>query len=423
MRFIYDFFIQVYRTLILIASIWNQKAHAWITGRRGLLIRLEDRLSNVHADRIWMHCASVGEFEQGRPLLEAIRAQFPDIFIVLTFFSPSGYELRKNYAGADYVTYLPLDTPRNADRFVGVIHPRLAIIIKYEHWHHHLHALKSRGVPTILASSIFRSEQPFFRPWGRFWRRMLDCYDIIYVQDERSARLLEGIGISDRVRVAGDTRFDRVCSVAESSGAIEALDHLPESSDVIIAGSTWPEDERILSEYVNRHPDIRLIIAPHEITHDHLLSIERNFPKVVRWSECQIAGGSADLLKKTEWRTLLIDNIGMLSRLYRYGTVAYVGGGFHRAGIHNILEAAVYGVPVLFGPVHKKAREAADLKDLGGAFAVLDLSEMERIMEELLSHPGVMSASGKASANYVRRQSGATLKVMSGVQEYLRSRS
>lgn len=423
MRLLYDLLIQGYRLLIMIASVWNQKARLWSNGRKGWAGRLEEELKKVQADRIWMHCASVGEFEQGRPILEAIRERYPETGIVLTFFSPSGYMLRKNYAGADLVTYLPLDTPGNARRFVSLVHPRLAIFIKYEHWHHHLHALKVLGIPAVLASSIFRSEQPFFKPWGGFWRRMLDRYSIIYVQDERSARLLEGIGLADRVHVAGDTRFDRVCAVADSAGPIEALAHLPGSLPVVVAGSTWSEDERLLSQYILRHPEVRLIIAPHEITSDHLASIERSFPKVVRWSACVASGTSSDQLTNKEWRTLLIDNVGMLSRLYRYGTVAYVGGGFHRAGIHNILEAAVYGMPVLFGPVHQKAREARELRTLGGAFVVQNTGELEDTMGDLLSTTVALQAASEASAAYVRGQAGATTEVMKGIQAYLRSRS
>jgi 3-deoxy-D-manno-octulosonic-acid transferase len=419
MRFIYDLLIQGYRILILAASIWNPKARAWINGRRRVFDMLEDRMKTAHTVRVWMHCASVGEFEQGRPVLEAIRRQYPETFILLTFFSPSGYELRKNYAGADLVTYLPLDTAGNAARFVSLTDPRLAIIIKYEHWYHHLHALKKKGIPVMLVSSIFRPEQPFFRPWGVFWRRMLECYQVLYIQDNKSAGLLSGIGMSERVRMAGDTRFDRVCSIADSSEAIMALDHLTGSSGVIVAGSTWPEDERLLCEFVVRHPESRIIIAPHEITPDHIASIVHHFPKVIRWSDCQ----SSDQLKQSDWQTLLIDNIGMLSRLYRYGSVAYIGGGFHRAGIHNILEAAVYGMPVIFGPEHRKAKEAGDLKALGGAFVVHHSPEMEETLGRLLADPNALAAAGQASAAYVRAQSGATAEVMKGVQEYLRSRS
>lgn len=423
MRSIYDFLIQGYRMLILIASIWNPKARAWITGRKGMFARLEEKLKSVHRDRIWMHCASVGEFEQGRPVLEAIRALWPETFIVLTFFSPSGYELRRNYAGADLVSYLPLDTRSNAHRFVSLVDPTLAIIIKYEHWHHHLHALKNKGIPALLVSSIFRPEQPFFRPWGAFWRRMLECYDLLYVQDQRSAELLGTIGMSQRVRQAGDTRFDRVCTVADSSGEIEMLRDMQFSTPVIVAGSTWPEDERLLSSYMHRHPDIRLIIAPHEISASRLAAIEQQFPKVIRWSAAQSSDQPSAYFSQSEWQTLLIDNIGMLSRLYRYGQVAYIGGGFHRAGIHNILEAAVYGIPVLFGPIHRKAKEAGDLIKRGGAFSITDSSELEDRLNDLIENPGKREMAGQVSGSFVRSQSGATQRVMEGVQAYLRSSS
>jgi 3-deoxy-D-manno-octulosonic-acid transferase len=421
MRLIYDFLIQGYRMLILIASVWNPKARAWISGRRGMFGRLEEKLKPVHADRIWMHCASVGEFEQGRPVLEAIRAQWPNTYIVLTFFSPSGYELRKNYAGADLVSYLPLDTRRNAHRFVSLIDPKLAIIIKYEHWHHHLNALKNKGVPALLVSSIFRPDQPFFRPWGAFWRRMLTCYDLLYVQDQHSVELLGTIGMSERVRQAGDTRFDRVCTVADTSGEIEAIRDMQFTSPVMVAGSTWPEDERLLAAYIHRHPEIRLIIAPHEISSSRLATIEHQFPKVIRWSATQSTDHPSAYLSQSDWQTLLIDNIGMLSRLYRYGQVAYVGGGFHRAGIHNILEAAVYGIPVLFGPNHRKAKEAGDLIKRGGAFSINDSSALEDRLNDLFANPEKREMSGQESGSFVRSQSGATQRVMESVQAYLRS--
>ncbi|MFN7279880.1 MAG: 3-deoxy-D-manno-octulosonic acid transferase [bacterium] len=419
MRLLYDISIQGYRLLILIASLWNRKARAWIEGRRGWRDKLATRLAKAGGDRLWMHCASVGEFEQGRPVLEAIRSARPDMTIVLTFFSPSGYELRKDYPGADIVAYMPLDTPGNAEDFVSIVRPHLAIFIKYEHWYHHLEVLEKRGIPSVLVSAIFRSGQPFFKPWGGFWRRMLKRYALIFVQDQGSRSLLSGIGLEDRVSIAGDTRFDRVCSVAASSGEIKELTFLKDSGPVMVAGSTWPEDERLLSAYISRRPGLRSIIAPHEISENRLSAITEAFPKVLRWSELLLAGPE----RKEDWQTLLIDNIGLLSRLYRYGTVAYVGGGFHRAGIHNILEAAVYGIPVVFGPVHRKAREAAALKRLGGAFVVSGASDLERILDKLLADAGALAAAGRASVDYVRAEAGATTAVMEGIQGYLRSTS
>ena len=418
MRLLYDISIQGYRLLILIASLWNRKARAWIEGRRGWRNKLATRLAKAGGDRLWMHCASVGEFEQGRPVLEAIRSARPDMTIVLTFFSPSGYELRKDYPGADIVAYMPLDTPGNAEDFVSILRPHLAIFIKYEHWYHHLEVLEKRGIPSVLVSAIFRPGQPFFKPWGGFWRRMLKRHALIFVQDQGSGSLLSGIGLEERVSIAGDTRFDRVCSVAAGSGEIKELRFLKDSGPVIVAGSTWPEDERLLKAYVSRRPDLRLIIAPHEISATRLAAITEAFPKVRRWSELV-----ANIQGDEDWQTLLIDNIGLLSRLYRYGTVAYVGGGFHRAGIHNILEAAIYGMPVLFGPTHHKAREAGELKQRGGAFVVSGASDLERTLNKLLADAGALAAAGRASGDYVRAEAGATTAVMEGIQGYLRSTS
>lgn len=414
MRLLYDISLQAYRLLILIASIRSRKARAWVDGRKDLLERIGRQMKDVSGERIWMHCASVGEFEQGRPVLEAIRRQWPEIHITLTFFSPSGYELRKDFPGADLVTYLPLDTPKNAKAFIRLIRPKLVFFVKYEHWYHFLQELERQQVPAFLISSIFRPEQPFFRNWGGFWRRMLSTYDRIYVQDGQSVELLKKIGISENVRLAGDTRFDRVCSVADNSGGLPALEFLTEKDQVVVAGSTWPADERLLSALAHAHPDIRFIIAPHEISPEKLTEVSSIFPGVIKWSELNPKHG-------TSWQTLVIDNIGMLSRLYRYARVAYVGGGFHQAGIHNILEAAVYGKPVLFGPRNHKAKEAADLLKIGGAFVVHDARALNSKLLELLTDREKLEAAGTTAGRYVRNHAGATALVMLDVQEYLLS--
>lgn len=420
MPLIYDFFLQCYRLLILIASVWNAKARAWVHGRRGLFTEIEDRLKDRSGVRIWMHCASFGEFEQGRPVLEAIRSHWPDTVIILTFFSPSGYEHRKTYPGADLITYLPLDTRQHADRFVSAVHPALAIFVKYEHWHHHLQALERRGIPALLISSIFRPEQPFFKPWGGVWRGMLHTYDRIFVQDDRSASLLQGIGLADRVEVAGDTRFDRVCRVAEVAEEVPGLSDVTSTHFTLVAGSTWPADETLLATYVHSDPEVRCIIAPHEISPARLTEIERNFPDVIRFSDWQMRSTSGE---GPAWRTLLIDNIGMLSRLYRYGQVAYVGGGFHKAGIHNILEAAVYGLPVLFGPRHGKAREASELRHRGGAFTITDDTSLRLAVDRLKRDVAFRTQTGEVSRAYVWANVGATRLIMHCLQGYLRSNS
>jgi 3-deoxy-D-manno-octulosonic-acid transferase len=416
MRLLYDLSLRVYRLIILIASIRSGKARAWLEGRKNLMERVSAWMEGIHRDGIWMHCASVGEFEQGRPVLEAIRRKWPEIHITLTFFSPSGYELRKDFQGADLVTYLPLDTMKNAQEFIRLIRPKLVFFVKYEYWHHFLHELEKQQIPVILISAIFRPEQPFFRFWGGFWRRMLSTYHRIYVQDSRSLLLLKKIGLSENVRQSGDTRFDRVCTVADNTEGLPALDFLSEEEGVVVAGSTWPADERILSAFAHKHPAIRFIIAPHEITRDRLEEIERAFPCVLKWSEINADNAAA-------WKTLVIDNIGMLSRLYRYARVAYVGGGFHRAGIHNILEAAVYDKPVLFGPRNHKAKEASDLLKIGGAFEVTDAESLDRIMTGMLSDPEKLSSAGRTAGDYVRNHAGATSLVIQDVQEYLLSSS
>jgi 3-deoxy-D-manno-octulosonic-acid transferase len=416
MRVLYDISLQAYRLLILIASIRSRKARAWLAGRKDVMAHIAARMEGAPRNGIWMHCASVGEFEQGRPVLEAIRSQWPDIHITLTFFSPSGFELRKDYPGADLVTYLPLDTGKNAQQFIRLIRPRLVFFVKYEHWHHYLHELEQKQIPAFLISAIFRPEQPFFRPWGGFWRRMLSTYDRIHVQDARSAELLQKIGLSENIRRSGDTRFDRVCSVADNAGGLTPLEFLKDDEKVVVAGSTWPADERIIAAYAHTHSDTRFIIAPHEISEDRLAEITRIFPGVLKWSAMNADNAAS-------WKTLVIDNIGMLSRLYRYARVAYVGGGFHQAGIHNVLEAAVYGKPVLFGPRNHKAKEASDLVRIGGAFVIRDSSSLDKMLTELLTDRDKLKTAGAKAGEYVRTHSGATDLVMQDIQAYLLSSS
>jgi 3-deoxy-D-manno-octulosonic-acid transferase len=386
-----------------------------VAGRKDLFGPLEEAMNAGPGPVVWMHCASLGEFEQGRPLIDAIRRDHPGYRILLTFFSPSGYEVRKRYPGADHVCYLPLDTARNAAKFLAIVRPVLAIFVKYEHWHHFLAGLQERGIPTMLVSAIFREGQPFFRPYGAFWRRMLQAYERIFVQDKASFDRLAGIGLSSKAEVCGDTRFDRVAALAGQAEGIPLVEAFCGNARVIVAGSTWTGDERILGEYAAAHPGIRFIIAPHEIHAAHLAGTKACFPGSVSYTELEKSGlpdtGSASP------QVLLIDNIGMLSRLYRYADICYVGGGFERSGIHNILEAAVYGKPVAFGPAHRKSREAADLRSSGGGFCVRDAAGLADLFDRLLADEGLRTEAGRISAEYVQKEAGATQRIMRYIQE------
>lgn len=400
-----------FRGLIRVVAAWNPKARAWVNGRKGLFGQLEKSMAKGSGPVIWMHCASLGEFEQGRPLLEAIKLEHPGHRILLTFFSPSGYEVRKDHPGADIVCYLPADTARNAARFLSVTSPVLAIFVKYEHWYHILSVLKKEQVPVLLISAIFRDGQPFFRSWGGFWRKMLSSYDRIFVQDRASLERLAAIGLSGKTEVSGDTRFDRVITLARQSGELPAIAAFRDDFRVIVAGSTWEGDERILADHARKHPGLRYIIAPHEIREKKLAAFEDLFPSCIRYTAWEKMSGTPEAAAG-KWQVLLIDNIGMLSRLYRYADITFVGGGFERSGIHNILEAAVYGKPVVFGPVHQKSREAADLRSLGGAFSVEDAAELSELTAQLLADERSLQEAGAASAGYVENEAGATDRIM-----------
>lgn len=418
MRILYSLSIFIYTIGIRIAASWNPKARLWIEGRKNLFSKLEDACGKFKGKTIWMHSASLGEFEQGRPLLEAIRQAYPNHTFLLTFFSPSGYEIRKNYAGADLVFYLPADSPENAKKFMEITRPELAIFIKYEFWHHYLTALKSKNIPTLLVSAIFRKGQPFFKPYGAFWRQMLSCYKQLFVQDKGSFALLEAAGFGGHTTISGDTRFDRVIAVAQNHMDIPEIVRFCGESDVIVAGSTWLEDEEILGHYANQHPKIKFIIAPHEIDETHLHELEKFFKNAIRFSALSAEKENQELKESyTKKNILIMDNMGMLSKLYYYATITYIGGGFGGAGIHNILEAVVYGKPVLFGPVNQKSREAQDLLESGVAFTVFNALELESLLDELLKDKEKCIGLGKIAAAYMQQESGATGKIMNYIQE------
>ena len=362
------------------------------------------------AKYIWFHASSLGEFEQGRPMIEQIRKVHPEYKILLTFFSPSGYEVRKNYAGADVVCYLPFDTPGRVEQFLDLANPAMAIFIKYEFWGNYLHTLQQRGIPVYIISAIFRREQLFFQWFGKPYRKMLDCFNHLFVQDERSKALLEEYGIRN-VTVAGDTRFDRVIDVYHQAKQIPLVERFIKGTDgqqpplVFVAGSSWPEDEAIFIPYFERHPEMKLIIAPHEIHEGHLKSIEARLHRpTIRLSQ-------ATEQNVADQDCLIVDSFGLLSSLYRYGQIAYIGGGFG-AGIHNTLEAAVYGMPALFGPRFQKFKEAKDLIAVGGAFTFDNAPAFTSRMDTLLSTPEALQQSSQAAGHFVQSHGGATTTIL-----------
>jgi len=402
MVFLYNFSVSVYFFLVKLFSLRVLKARLLSQG----LVETRKKLSQfegfVNGQKVvWMHVSSLGEFEQGRPLLEAIRAQYPSYKIVLTFFSPSGYEIRKNFQGADLVLYLLPDTRSNARYFLNKINPTVAIFVKYEFWYHHLRQLKQNNVPTYLISGIFRPNQVFFRFYGAWYKSWLHMFTHLYVQNTSSLQLLQDSGIG-HASVAPDTRFDRVYSIANTPRDIRIASEFSATGFVIVAGSTWPPDEQlIINEVNNSTANTKYIIAPHEIQESHIAAItSRLRVPYLRYSQA----ANETLADK---RVLIIDNIGMLSALYKYGQVAYIGGGFGK-GIHNILEAAVYGVPVLFGPKYKKFQEALDLTQNGGALVIHDQGEYNHLVEKLATDAAFREKAAKTSGNYVSENTGGT---------------
>ena len=350
---------------------------------------------------VWIHAASICEFEQGRQLIDKIRRENPEVKILLTFFSPSGYEVRKNFSEVDAVCYLPLDIKSRVKEFLDIVNPCMAVFVKYEFWGNYLQELKRRGIPTYIISSIFRPSQIFFKPWGAMFRNMLRCYTHVYVQDERSRQLLEGIGVTN-VTVAGDTRFDRVTDIMRSCVEIpQAAAFVDDAPVTIVAGSTWPPDEEYLIPYFNSHPELKLIIAPHEVEPKRLDAIER---KLTRKS-CRLSSATPEEAREAD--CLIIDGYGKLSSTYSYGDIAYVGGGFG-VSIHNINEAAVYGMPVLFGPNYRKFKEAYDLIDVKGAFTFSDNARFVEILDRLLTDKEYLDECGRNAARYIKENLGAT---------------
>lgn len=358
---------------------------------------------------IWMHCASLGEFEQGRPLLEAVKEKFPEYPVVLTFFSPSGYEIRKNYPGADAVLYLPLDGRKTAKQFIKSINPALVLWVKYEYWFFFLNTLQEKEIPVLLVSGIFRNSQPFFKTYGKVWRNVLRSFNRLFLQDASSYELLRKFELHRNAEVSGDTRFDRVTTIAAQFEEIELIKKFCGKDRVVVAGSTWEEDEAEWVHYAKQHPEIKFIFAPHEVDKANIKYVQKMFPAATLFSQL---GETAQ-----PQHILIIDNIGMLSQLYKYADVTYVGGGFRESGIHNVLEAAVYYKPVIFGPVYEKFREARELINAGGAFSIKNAPELETLMDRFFEREELLISAGKRAGDYVQQNRGATKVIMNYIQE------
>ena len=412
---IYNLIIYLYLLGVAIYSRFNEKVRKMWHGEREAFRILKEKV-DPEAQYVWFHAASLGEFEQGRPLMEQLRKDHPEYKILLTFFSPSGYEVRKNYEGADIITYLPLDTITNARRFLRLVRPVKAFFIKYEFWYNYLHILKHRNVPVYSVSSIFRPDQVFFKWYGRQYGRVLNCFTHFFVQNEISKELLAKIGI-DCVTIVGDTRFDRVLQIKEAAKQLPIVKAFKQDAKVFVAGSSWQPDEEIFIKYFNEHRDWKLIIAPHVIGEDHLRQIEKLLEgrKVLRYTEAAKSASDTSLTSHlsplTSYDVFIIDCFGLLSSIYRYGDVAYVGGGFG-VGIHNLLEAAVWSIPVFFGPNNQKFQEAQGLKQNGG-LEITDYESFASQMDRLAKDADYLKAQGKLAGRFVEGLSGATEKVLS----------
>lgn len=409
MRLLYSIGIFLYGLLLRILAPFHAKAKLMVAGRKDWYSRMKQTVDSSQK-HIWFHFASLGEFEQGRPVLEAVKNNYLDHKIIVTFYSPSGYEIRKNTALADYVFYLPYDTAQHARLFLDLINPSFAVFTKYEYWYYFFEGLHRRGIPLFLISAIFRPDQIFFQAYGTFFLKILSYVTYFFVQNEESVRLLKEFGIRN-TGLAGDTRFDRVVDIPKSRKMIPEISQFIGENLALVAGSTWPEDEQALQELLLDYSDYKLILAPHEINESHLASIFNLWPKALRFSDMT----TYDAAIIADSKVLVIDNIGMLSSLYGYGQLAYIGGGFG-VGIHNTLEAATYGIPVLFGPNFKKFQEAKDLVQNGSGFAIASAKELKKVFA-VLQDQTVRQKAGKLAREYVLQKAGATPIIM----KYLKS--
>lgn len=409
--FLYNISIRIYLGLAGLAASFNPKIKLFINGRKGLLDRIAADFRDEAQQPVWFHCASLGEFEQGRPLMEALKAADPAIKILLTFFSPSGYEVRKNYSGADYIYYLPFDTAANARRFISITRPKLAIFVKYEFWYHYLHTLKQNGIPGIVVSAIFQERQAFFKWYGTLQRKMLGMLHYLFVQNQASIDLLQQIGIRNTA-IAGDTRIDRALAIERTEKEYPLLQEFKAAHQLIIAGSTWKADETLLYETLVQlnDPGIKLLIAPHEIHKEHIGQIQELFREFqpALWSDNAIDPGS---------RVLILDNMGYLAYLYRYADYIWIGGGFNKTGIHNSIEAAVYGKVMAWGPIYDRYQEALDLIENGAAYSFAAAQAFADQIRKWLLLPEAREKAGQQARQYIEQHKGATEKIVNYLKQ------
>ncbi len=400
MSFIYNIGIHIYQIIILTASLFNKKAKQRVFGRKALFKKIKSTIK--HNDKIvWFHCASLGEFEQGRTVIESFRQYHPEYKILLTFFSPSGYEIRKNYQGADYIFYLPIDTRTNAKKFIEIINPKMVFIIKYEFWFNYLSILYKKAIPTYIVSAIFRNDQYFFKWYGIWFRKRLKNITCIFVQDKDSKELLNSKGITN-VLISGDTRFDRVYKLSQQKKSFPLIEQFQKNCKIFLAGSTWPADELLIMDLIDENIDnLKFIIAPHETNDERINSLLKQIKgKAIKYSD-------ATEKNIKDAKILIIDYVGILSSLYQYSSIAYVGGGFG-ISIHNIQEPASFGKPILFGTNYHKFREAKDLINLCGAFSVKNSNELILKTQELLDNPELYKKTSAVCTNYINDKRGAT---------------
>lgn len=404
MQLLYNLFIRLTAFFLPVTTFFSGKMKSFVNGRKYIWDYLEQEI-NPEEQYIWFHVSSLGEYEQGVPMMQEIRKNFPEHKILLSFFSPSGYEIRKNNPLADITIYLPLDTPKNAKKFIQLVQPKMAFFVKYDFWPNYLHQLKNKEIPTYLVSGIFREKQLFFKKYGKFYRKSLQAFEHFFVQDDNSQQLLQSIGYTN-VTVAGDTRFDRVYEITKNNANLPDIENFIQDKLCIVFGSTWAKDDELIASFINQNKqDIKYLIAPHDIKEKNIARLESLLKKKsVRYTK-----STTTEIKNSD--VLIIDTIGLLTRIYRYANIAYVGGGFG-AGIHNILEPATYGLPIIIGPKYDKFKEAKDLVSQKSCIAITDQATFDRAMNQLISNEDLRQKSGKNNADYVENQRGATEIIM-----------